>query len=95
MLRALFEAFEEKERLIFILDKCMEAEGVFVSIGDENGLEAMNDCALITMSYGDGSQNLGALGIVGPKRMEYPRIMALVDKMASRLSHVISTQTVL
>ncbi len=94
-MRALFEAFEEKEKLIFILDRCMESDGVSVRIGFENEIEAMNDYALVVRSYGDGMQSLGTLGVVGPKRMEYPRIMALVDKMASTLSHVIAAKSVL
>ncbi|MFQ5914848.1 MAG: heat-inducible transcriptional repressor HrcA [Nitrospinota bacterium] len=92
-MRALLEAFEEKERLISILDRCMEAEGLFVSIGSENEVDAMNDCALVMRTYGDGSQDLGTLGVVGPKRMEYPRIMALVDKTASTLSLFIAAES--
>ncbi|MFQ5691924.1 MAG: heat-inducible transcriptional repressor HrcA [Nitrospinota bacterium] len=88
-MRALFETFEEKEKLVSILDKCMDDEGVSVHIGSENEIEAMDGCALITRNYGDGSQSLGTLGVVGPKRMEYPRIMALVDQTATTLSHVL------
>jgi heat-inducible transcriptional repressor len=94
-MRALFNAFEEKEKLISILDRFLEAEGVSVSIGAENEIEAMDECALIISSYGDGSQILGTLGVVGPKRMEYPRIMALVDTMASTLSHAIAVKSTL
>ncbi|MBI2882159.1 MAG: heat-inducible transcription repressor HrcA [Candidatus Tectomicrobia bacterium] len=91
-MRALFETFEKKEKLISILDRCMEAEGISVHIGSENEIEAMTQCALVTRSYGDGTQNLGTLGVVGPKRMPYPRIMALVDQTASVLSQVLAAQ---
>ncbi len=94
-MRALFKTFEEKEKLISILDRFLEAEGVSVSIGAENEIEAMNGCALIVSSYGDGSQVLGTLGVVGPKRMEYPRIMALVDTMACTLSHALAVKSAL
>ena len=92
-MRMLFEAFQEKEKLVEILDRFVEAEGISVSIGPEIEVEAMNDCAFVMKTYSDGSRNLGTLAIIGPKRMRYPRIMALVDMTASTLSRFIAAES--
>ncbi len=89
-MRALFETFEEKSRLMAILDKCLASRGMTVLIGSENEIASMEDCALIARTYGDEEALLGTLGVVGPKRMEYPRIMALVDHTARTLSHLLA-----
>ena len=90
-MRALFVAFQEKSKIISILDKCARDDGVSVSIGAETEVEEMKDFAIIAKRYGDGSQGLGTVGIIGPKRMRYPQIMALVDMMAAKLSQRIAS----
>ena len=90
-MRALFVAFQEKSKIIAILDKCAHDDGVSVSIGSETEVEEMKDFTIIAKRYGDGSQGLGTVGIIGPKRMHYPRIMALVDIMAAKLSQRIAS----
>ena len=89
-MRALFETFEEKSKLIAILDKCLTSGGMTVLIGSENEIASMEDCALIARTYGDEETLQGTLGVLGPKRMEYPRIMALVDHTAQKLSHLLA-----
>jgi heat-inducible transcriptional repressor len=82
-IRELFRTFEEKSRLVKILNECI-ADGaqpgdVWVRIGHENAVSSMQHCALITTSYCVGSDLSGALGVVGPTRIEYGRMMAVVN----------------
>lgn len=89
-LKGILNAFEEKSKLLYILDQCLEAEGVSIIIGSENNIEAMQDCSLVTHSYKYGDNVLGTVGVFGPKRMEYPKIISLVDYTANVLSNKLS-----
>jgi heat-inducible transcriptional repressor len=88
-MRELFRTFEEKSRLIKILNECVSLEqysmtgDVHVVIGREHPIYSMRNCTLITAPYRLGSnEQLGTLGVVGPMRIEYSRIMAMVNYMA-------------
>ncbi|MCA1607722.1 MAG: hypothetical protein LC775_20165, partial [Acidobacteria bacterium] len=88
-MRELFRTFEEKSRLIKILNECVSREQhatpgeVHVVIGREHPSSSMRNCTLITAPYRLGSnEQLGTLGVVGPMRIEYSRIMAMVNYMA-------------
>jgi heat-inducible transcriptional repressor len=88
-MRELFRTFEEKSRLIKILNECVSLErysnagDVHVIIGREHAISSMTNCALITAPYRFGSnEQPGTLGVVGPMRIEYSRIMAMVNYMA-------------
>ncbi len=89
-LKEIFEAFEEKGRLVGLLDRCMTAGGLVILIGAENETEWMESCSIVAQTYGYNERALGTLGIIGPKRMQYARIMALVDSTAKALSRVLS-----
>jgi heat-inducible transcriptional repressor len=89
-MKELFKAFEEKERLIRILDKCLEDTGVHVIIGSETPFKDIRECSFVTRTYSYDNRTLGVLGVVGPKRMVYPRIMAIVDHTASVVSKILS-----
>ena len=81
-IRRLFQTFEEKSRLVKILNECVagEAAGVVqVLIGRENPASSMQHCSVITTSYRVGSGVCGTLGVVGPTRIEYGRMMAVVN----------------
>ena len=98
-MRELFRTFEEKSRLIKILNECVhDAVGypgdVHVVIGREHPTSSMRDCALITAPYRVGSSdNMGTLSVVGPMRIEYARIMAMVNYMARLIEHRLGEQT--
>lgn len=89
-MRAVLHALEEKEKLLSILDRCLEAEGVNVVIGSESAIEDVIECSLITHIYKEGERPLGVVGILGPKRMEYPRMMSIVGYTANVLSRMLS-----
>ncbi len=85
-MKELFKAFEEKSRLIRILDRCLDEAGINVVIGTETPFEDIQDCSFVTRTYTYDDRTVGVLGVVGPKRMVYPRIMALVDYTANIVS---------
>ncbi len=89
-MKELFKAFEEKNRLISLLDKCLDASGVHVILGSETPFKDMRECSFVTHTYSYDNHTLGVLGVVGPKRMVYPRIMALVDHTATIVSQILS-----
>lgn len=89
-MKGIFNALEEKSKLLYILDHCLEEEGVSIIIGSENNIQEMQDCSLVTQTYKYGDNVLGTLGIFGPKRMQYPKIISLVDYTANVLSDKLS-----
>ncbi|OGE21514.1 MAG: heat-inducible transcription repressor HrcA [Candidatus Dadabacteria bacterium RBG_19FT_COMBO_40_33] len=86
-LRKLLKAFEEKSVLVDILDKAMKGEGTRVFVGSEIGI--MEGYSLVTAPYG-GGRKLGTLGVLGPIRMDYSKIIPLVDYTARVLSEIIA-----
>lgn len=89
-LRQLFRSIEEKARLVRLLSDLISLERVKVLIGSEVEIPDIQDCSLILSHYGYGNQVLGSLGIIGPKRLPYDRMIPLVDRVARRLSHAIT-----
>jgi heat-inducible transcriptional repressor len=89
-MRAVLRTLEEKEKLLLILDRCLETEGVKVVIGSESAIEDVMECSLVTHIYKEGDQPVGLVGIIGPKRMEYPRMMSLVEYTANVLTRMLS-----
>ena len=85
-MKELFKAFEEKSRLIHILDRCLDEAGINVIIGAETPFQDIQDCSFVTRTYAYDDRTVGVLGVVGPKRMVYPRIMALVNYTANIVS---------
>jgi heat-inducible transcriptional repressor len=90
-MKELFKAFEEKNRLIGILDRCLDATGINVIIGSETPFRDIQECSFVTHTYTYDDRTMGVLGVVGPKRMEYPRMMALVDYTAALVSQILTT----
>ncbi|MGZ4981904.1 MAG: heat-inducible transcriptional repressor HrcA [Methylobacter sp.] len=78
-LRNLFEAFSQKQGVIHLLDQCMKADGVQIFIGEESGYRAFDHCSLVTSSYSVSDEVVGVLGVIGPTRMAYERIIPFVD----------------
>jgi heat-inducible transcriptional repressor len=88
-MRRIFNAFEEKSKIIDLLDKSMSAGGVNIFIGSESELLDMESVSFITSPYASGDEVLGTLGVIGPTRMDYSRIIPLVDYTAKLLSKML------
>lgn len=89
-LKFLFKSFEEKAKLTKLISDFISFDKVKVIIGSELNFQNISECSLILSHYGDKQQILGSLGIIGPKRIPYKKIIPLVDCVAKRLSQTIS-----
>lgn len=85
-MRSIFAAFEEKSKLVKILDQCLVEEGLIIIIGSENLVRELQGLSLVTAPYWCGDDLLGTLGVIGPTRMEYNKIVPLVDFTAKLVS---------
>jgi heat-inducible transcriptional repressor len=85
-LRQLFDAFNEKHEIVHLLDGCLHADGVQIFIGEESGYKHLNKCSIVTAPYEVNNKVVGVLGVIGPKRMEYDRVIPVVDETAKLLS---------
>jgi heat-inducible transcriptional repressor len=83
----LLDLLEEAPALIRLLSS--NQTGIQVKIGAENSMEAVSDCSLITATYSIGDQFLGTIGVLGPTRMEYARVMRLLDHVSKNLAVVL------
>lgn len=84
----LLNALEQKE-VVYNLIRPSHA-GIDVKIGTENQLSAIENCSVITATYSVGGENMGTVAIVGPTRMQYPRVVSLLDVVTNGLSHVLT-----
>jgi heat-inducible transcriptional repressor len=84
-LKELFEAFSEKQEILHLLERCTRAQGVQLFIGEESGYGPLEQCSLVTSPYYAGDQVMGVLGVIGPTRMAYDRVIPLVDVTAKLL----------
>jgi heat-inducible transcriptional repressor len=88
--RRLFEEFNDKARLVSLLNQCLEGKGVRAWIGDDSELTSALDFSLVASPYRAGGRVLGSLGILGPSRMEYDKVIPLVDYLADTLSEALA-----
>ncbi|MEJ1964785.1 MAG: heat-inducible transcriptional repressor HrcA [Gammaproteobacteria bacterium] len=91
-LRRLFEAFNEKRDFLNLLDHSLKAEGVQIFIGHESGYQVLDDCSVITAPYAAGDSVMGVLGVIGPTRMAYERVIPIVDMTAKLLSAALNSR---
>jgi heat-inducible transcriptional repressor len=91
-MKELFKAFEEKSLLVKLLDRSMKAQGVQILFGSECGVAGIEGCSLITATYGHPGQFLGILGVIGPLRMNYSRIIPVVDYTAKLLTDILKSE---
>jgi heat-inducible transcriptional repressor len=91
-LKALFDAFTEKRQILDLLDRCIEAEGVQIFIGEESGYALLDDCSVVTATYRVEGQVLGVLGVIGPTRMNYQQVIPVVDVTAKLLAAALRQQ---
>lgn len=84
-LRELFDAFTRKKELLQLLEGCASARGVRLFIGEESGVAPLDQCSLVTAPYGADGRVLGVLGVIGPTRMAYERVIPMVQATAQVL----------
>jgi heat-inducible transcriptional repressor len=89
-LRRLFDMFEQKTSLLQLLDISSRAQGVQIFIGGESGLVPLDECSVVTARYEVDGQVVGTVGVVGPTRMAYERVIPIVDITAKLLSSALS-----
>ena len=87
--RALFRALEEKTKLLDLLDRVQRAKEMQIFIGSESDFSSAGEVSVIASPYGTDNQMLGAVGIIGPTRMNYQRVIPLVNFTAQVLSRVV------
>jgi len=92
-IRSFLRAFDDKERLVELLDHTLASGGVRVLIGHEAGLGAMEDVGLVATSYGSREAS-GTLGVIGPTRMDYAKVVPLVSFTARVMSDVLAGRTI-
>lgn len=78
-LRQLFEAFSAQREILHLLDRSIAAEGVQIFIGEESGYRLLDNCSLVTAPYRVNDEIVGVLGVIGPTRMAYERVIPIVD----------------
>ena len=89
-LQGLFEAFERKRDILDLVDRCISADGVQIFIGEESGYEVFDDYSLVTSPYQVKGQAVGVLGVIGPTRLNYGRIVPIVDYTAQLVGKLIA-----
>ena len=89
-LRGLFDAFSKKRLILDLLDRSINADGVRIFIGEESGYGILDDCSVITTPYRVDDDTIGVLGVIGPTRMAYDRVVPIVDVTARLLESALS-----
>lgn len=84
-LRRLFDAFNQKRDILHLLDQCVHSEGIQIFIGDESGYQMLDDCSMVTAPYSVNGKIMGVVGVIGPTRMAYNRVIPIVDATARLL----------
>jgi heat-inducible transcriptional repressor len=89
-LRRLFDLFEQKTQLLEMLETSERAEGVKIFIGGESQLVPLDECSIVTAPYEVDGQVVGTVGVIGPTRMAYERVIPIVDVTAKLVSSALS-----
>ncbi|MBP2673771.1 MAG: hrcA [Deltaproteobacteria bacterium] len=85
-LKRILRAFEEKSVIFRLLDRAMASQAVQVSIGQENPVEDLGDVSVVASGYRQGPSAVGSIGLIGPVRMDYSRVIPLVEYTANLLT---------
>ena len=84
-LKKLFETFNQKRDILHLLEQAINADGMQIFIGEESGYDVFDNCSVVTSPYEVDGQILGVLGVIGPTRMHYERVIPIVDITAKML----------
>ena len=91
-LKRLFDTFNQKRDILHLLEQSINANGVQIFIGEESGYEVLDDCSIVTSPYESEGQILGVLGVIGPTRMDYERVIPIVDLTAKMLGSALNSR---
>ena len=91
-LKRLFDTFNQKRDILHLLEQSINAKGVQIFIGEESGYEVLDDCSIVTSPYESEGQILGVLGVIGPTRMDYERVIPIVDLTAKMLGSALNSR---
>jgi heat-inducible transcriptional repressor len=90
-LKRLFESFNRKRDLLHLLEQAINAKGLQIFIGEESGYEVLDNCSVVTSPYEVDGRILGVLGVIGPTRMDYERVIPIVDITAKMLGSALNS----
>ena len=91
--KTLLRTLEEKDLIVRLLDRTLSAPGICVFIGAEANLADLTDISVVAAPYGGDGKPLGTIGVIGPSRMNYSRVIPLVDFTSEMISEVLTTKT--
>ena len=91
-LKGLFDAFGQKRDILHLLDQCQHADGVQIFIGEESGYQALDECSMVASPYKVEGEVVGVLGVIGPTRMAYERVIPIVDLTAKQLASALKSR---
>ena len=91
-LKKLFNSFNQKRDILHLLEQSIHAKGVQIFIGEEAGYDVLDNCSVVTSPYEVDGQILGVLGVIGPTRMHYERVIPIVDITAKMLGLALNSQ---
>ena len=90
-LKGLFEAFARQRDILHLLDQSMKAQGVQIFIGNESGYQLLDSCSIVAAPYVTEDDTIGVLGVIGPTRMAYERVIPIVDITAKLLGRALKS----
>jgi heat-inducible transcriptional repressor len=90
-LKGLFDAFARQRDILHLLDQSMKAEGVQIFIGNESGYQLLDSCSIVAAPYATADESIGVLGVIGPTRMAYERVIPIVDITAKLLGRALKS----
>ncbi len=90
-LRQLFDAFNQQREILHLLDRSVAAHGVQIFIGEESGYRILDECSIVTAPYRVDEDTVGVLGVIGPTRMAYERVIPIVDITAKLIGAALNS----
>lgn len=91
-LKKLFEAFGRQQEMLHLLDQSLNEHGVQIFIGQESGYQLLDECSVVTAPYSTDDDTMGVLGVIGPTRMAYERVIPIVDVTAKLLASALKSR---
>jgi heat-inducible transcriptional repressor len=89
-----FGAFKQKQKIMSLLDQSLAAKGVKIFIGEESGSQSLSGCSIVSAPYKQKGESVGVLAVVGPTRMQYEKVIPIVDITAKMLSSALDYKAV-